>query len=296
MKLQEMTRIQSIRIERDGEFESLGFVSHDKPRMLVYIDSERFIPQFLGNPGVTCVVTRSDWADQVPQEYGLALTEDPRQAFLALHNYLATETDFYWTDFETEISDEAHIHPSAFVAEKNVRVGSGAFIEPGVTVLGRSIIGEDVVLRAGCTIGSHGFEFKRIGDHIFPVVHTGGVLLRNRVEMQSNSNVDRAVFGGFTEIGEDTKVDTLVHVGHNVRIGKRCLIAATTVIAGSTTIGDDVWIGPGVTISSELLIGDRASITLGSVVTKNVLPGQRVAGNYAIEHEKFIAFMRAISW
>jgi UDP-3-O-[3-hydroxymyristoyl] glucosamine N-acyltransferase len=289
-----MRRIQSVRVDRNGEFDSLGFVSHEKPRMLVYVNCERFIPQLLANPAVTCVVTMAELAGQVPETYGLALAEDPQRAFFEFHNYLATETNFYWTDFATEISDQAEIHPSAFVAEKNVRIGPGALIEPGVIVLENSIIGEHVVLRAGCTIGSHGFEFKRIGDEILPVVHAGGALLHNRVEIQNNSNVDRSVFGGFTEIGEDTKIDTLVHVGHNVRIGKRCLIAATTVIGGSTIIGDDVWIGPGATISTELVIGDRASITLGSVVTKDVLPGQRVTGNFAIEHEKFIAFIKTI--
>jgi UDP-3-O-[3-hydroxymyristoyl] glucosamine N-acyltransferase len=294
MRLEEVASIVPVVVERDAEFESLGLVTHAMPNMLAFLESEKFLPRFFRNPHISCVITTRELAVGLPEKYGIALSNNPRKAFYELHNYLATEANFYWTEFETEISDQAEIHPLVFIAEKNVRIGRGALIEPGVIVLERSIIGEHIVLRAGCTIGSHGFEFKRIGAEILPIVHAGGVLLHSRVEIQNNSNVDRSVFGGFTEIGEDTKIDTLVHVAHNVRIGKRCLIAATTVIGGSTTIGDDVWIGPGATISSEIAIGDRASITLGSVVTKDVLPGQKVTGNFAIEHHKFINFIRSI--
>lgn len=294
MRLEEIASVVLIAVKRDAEFESLGMVTHAMPNMLVFLENKKFLPRLLRNPHISCIMTTRELAASLPEKYGVALSDNPRRTFYEFHNYLVTETNFYWSEFDTNISDQAEVHPSALIAEKDVRIGRGTLVEPGVIVLGHSIIGENVVLRAGCTIGSHGFEFKRIGDQILPVVHAGGVLLHNRVEIQNNSNVDRSVFGGFTEIGEDTKIDTLVHVGHNVRIGKRCLIAATTVIGGSTTVGDDVWIGPGATISTELVIGDRASITLGSVVTKDALPGQKVTGNFAIEHHKFIKFIKSI--
>ena len=66
------------------------------------------------------------------------------------------------------------------------------------------------------------------------------------------------------------------------------------MVAGSTTIGDDVWIGPGASISSEIVIGNGASVTIGSVVVRDVAPGQKVTGNFAVDHKKFIAFMRKI--
>jgi len=163
-----------------------------------------------------------------------------------------------------------------------------------VTVLPHTIIGDEVILRAGSVIGAQGFEFKRIGESILPVAHAGGVRLSDRVEIQANSCVDRSIFGGFTEIGEDTKLDNFVHVAHNVKIGKRCLLAAHAMIAGSVTIGDDVWIGPSAAVSSEITIGDGAYVTLGSVVTRDVAAGQRVTGNFAIDHDKFIAFLRTI--
>jgi UDP-3-O-[3-hydroxymyristoyl] glucosamine N-acyltransferase len=223
-----------------------------------------------------------------------ALSQAPRRDFFKFHNHLAAHTDFYWRDFPTEIAPNAVISPRAEIAEKNVRIGRRTMVEPNVTVFPHSIVGDDVILRAGCVIGMQGFEFKRLDGEILPVAHAGGVWLHDRVEVQANSTVDRSVFGGFTEVGEDSKIDNLVHISHNVKIGKRCFIVANAMIAGSVVIGDDVWIGPSASISSEITIGDRAFVTLGSVVTRDIAPDQHVTGNFAIDHEKYIAFLRTI--
>ena len=112
--------------------------------------------------------------------------------------------------------------------------------------------------------------------------------------MQANSAISRSIFGGFTQLGEETKLDNLVHVAHNVTIGRRCFLAACAMIAGSVIVGDDVWIGPGASISSGITIGDGANVTIGAVVTRNVPAGAHVSGNFAIDHDKFIAFLRSI--
>jgi UDP-3-O-[3-hydroxymyristoyl] glucosamine N-acyltransferase len=281
-------------VVRDGEFKTLGFVSHQGTAMLVFIESAKYLDALLSNPQVSCVITSEALAGSIPDRYGVAVAEGPRRAFYELHNSLTKETDFYWTSFPTAIAASAQIHPTAHVADHDVRIGERVLIEPNVTILERVIIEDDVIIRAGTVIGSEGFEFNLIDGEILPVLHGGGVRIGRRVEIQANCCVVRSVFGGFTEIGEDSKIDSLIHIGHNVSIGKRCRLAARAMIGGSVTIGDEVWIGPSVSISSEITIGDRASLTLGSVVTRDVLPGQRVTGNFAIDHDKFIAFLRTI--
>ncbi|MEJ5200484.1 MAG: UDP-3-O-(3-hydroxymyristoyl)glucosamine N-acyltransferase [Anaerolineae bacterium] len=294
MHLSEASSIVPLTVLRDAAFASLGFVTHRAEAMLVFLESERFLEGLLANANVSAVITTADLAERLPGHLGVALSDFPRRDFYHLHNYLAEQTTFYWEDFPTEIAADAVIGPHVYIAPQNVRIGHRVVIEPHVTVLPHTIIGDDVILRAGCVIGSQGFEFKRIGQTILAVAHAGGVRIGDRVEIQANSCVDRSIFGGFTEIGEDTKLDNLVHVAHNVKIGKRCLLAAHAMIAGSVTIGDDVWIGPSAAVSSEITIGDGASVTLGSVVTRNVAAGQRVTGNFAIDHDKFIAFLRTI--
>jgi UDP-3-O-[3-hydroxymyristoyl] glucosamine N-acyltransferase len=281
-------------VKNDAGFNALGTVMHNMPAMLVFLESKQFLPKLSRNPNITCVITTEELEPNLQKNYGVAISDNPRKVFFELHNYLATQTSFYWTDFPSEISVEASIHPQAYIAPKNVRIGKGTIIEARATVLERSIIDNDVILRSGCTVGSQGFEFKRLEGTVFNVAHAGGVWLHDRVEIQANCALSRAIFGGFTELGEDTKLDNLVHIAHNVKIGKRCFLAANAMIAGSTNIGNDVWIGPGASISNEINIGDGAQVTIGSVVTKDVEPGQRVSGNFAIDHYKFLRFIKSI--
>lgn len=282
----------SFEVKRDGEFASLGYVQHDMPAMLVFLDHEKFIERVVNHPTVACVITTPELASHIPDRLGVATTDTVRPTFFHSHNYLAT-TDFYWQDFENDISDEAVIHPSVTIAPRNVKIGRGTVIEPGVVIMERTIIGEDCTLRANSVFGTHGFEFKRFGKEVLRVAHAGGTLLYDRVEVQNLTNVNRSVFGGFTEIGDDSKIDTLVHIGHNAKIGKRVLIAANAMIAGCT-IGDDVWIGPSATTVPGAIIGEGAYVSVGAVVTKNVEPHQQVSGNFAIEHKKFLEFIRSI--
>ncbi len=294
MHLAEASSIVPLTVLRDAPFASLGFVTHRTDAMLVFLESERFLDGLLANPNVTAVITAAALADRIPAHIGVALAEAPRREFYRLHNHLAERTTFYWEDFPTEVAADAVISPLAYVAPQNVRIGHRTVIEPHVTVLPHTIIGDDVILRAGTVVGAQGFQFIRIADAVLPVAHAGGVWLHDRVEVQANGTIARALFGGFTELGEDTKLDSLVYVAHQVRIGRRCLVGAGAAITGSVTVGDDVWIGPHATIASEITIGDGAYVTLGSVVTRDVAAGQRVTGNFAIDHDKFIAFLRTI--
>lgn len=294
MRLSEIKDKTSIEVVKDGEFKALGILAHDEPEQLGFIEDAKYLPELLVKTNITCIVTTPSLAPSVPEGLGIGVSASPRKAFYEIHNYLARETDFYGKSFNTEIAPTARIHPTAYVAERNVRIGEECEIGPNASILENSTLENNVIVRAGAVIGTEGFQFSRIGKEIIHPIHVGGVLIHSRVELQANCCVSKGLFGGFTEIGEDTKFDNLVHVAHNVRIGNRCLIVALVFIAGSVTIGDDVWIGPCASIIPGINIGDGAFISVGAVVTKDVAPGQRVTGNFAIDHEKFIAFMRKI--
>jgi UDP-3-O-[3-hydroxymyristoyl] glucosamine N-acyltransferase len=279
---------------RDAAFGALGMVVDTPAEALVYCEHDRYLPLIESNQAVACVITSAALAHRIPDGLGLAVSDSPRQSFYALHEYLARQTEFYGTTHESTIAPTAEIHPSAVIPKSNVRIGPGVVIEPNVTLLGRVELGEGTLLRAGTTLGSAGFEFKRFGDRLVGVTHAGGVSLGAAVEVQANCALSRSIFGGFTALGEETKVDNLVHVAHGARIGKRCLIAANAMIAGSVIIGDDVWIGPSSAISNQVHIGDGASISIGAVVTRDVGPGERVSGNFAVPHERFLTHLRSM--
>ena len=293
MKLSEIKDKVCIEVVRDGEFESLGLITYHRPKLLTYLEDVQWLPGLLTKTNISCVISRPSLLSSLPEELGIGVSTDPRRTFYRIHHYLATETDFYWKSFKTEIAPSAKIHPTAFIAERDVRIGEECEIGPNVCILERSILRNNVKLGPGTVIGAESLQIDRIREAMIPVIQAGGVLLHNRVEMQANCCICRDVWG-FTEIGEGTKLVNLVHIAHNVSIGKGCLLTACVEVSGSTQIGDYVWIAPGAIISNALVIGDGANITIGSVVTKDVAPGQRVTGNFAIDHKKFIAFMRKI--
>jgi UDP-3-O-[3-hydroxymyristoyl] glucosamine N-acyltransferase len=287
MRLTEIPRIVPVEVVRDGRFGTLGLLSHRGDGVLAGYYDARFANVLTQNSDLTCVITTRKLAPDVPEHIALATADDAKIALYGLHEYLHRKTDFYWKDFQTEIAPDARIHESAYVAPRNVRIGSGTVVEPLAIVLERSIVGSHVTIRSGAMIGGEGFEPKWVGDRHLNIPHAGGVKIGNRVEILCGAHIARSVFGGFTEIGDGTVVDALVHIAHNAIIGRDCEIAANAVVAGSVKVGDQVWIGPNACISSEVEIGNRAFITLGSVVIHSVPERGRVTGYFAFEHDKF---------
>lgn len=267
-----------LEVLRDGEFRSLGLLSHRQDQMLVMLYDEAYLGHVLENSAVSAVVTTPKLAERLPGRLGIGVCADPMFVFYRIHNHLRLNTDFYGISFDTVIDPTATVSERAFVSPRNVRIGARCVIEPSAIVLEGSVLDEEVVIRAGTIVGGEGFEPKLVGGHFINIRHAGGVHLAKGVEVLGNSHVAKDVFGGYTEVGADTKIDANVHIAHHVVIGQQCEIAAGVVIAGSTSIGDKVWIGPGAVISSEVTIGQGAFIALGAVVTKNIPSGWKVFG------------------
>jgi len=286
MYLSQVADIIPMKIIKDGEFNSLGLLSHNGQKMLVGMYDSSYLHKLLANRHISCVITTYDITKQLPKHMAMAICDDPKTVFYQIHDYLARQTEFYWKDFDSEISPNAVIHELASVTRKNVRIGSGTIVEPNAVIMEHSIIGDDVIIRAGAIIGGTGMEPKYVEGKLINVRHMGGVWLHNRVEISGNSYIQRSVFGDFTQIGEDTKIGPIVNIGHNVNIGRCCEIAGCCVISGSAVIGNNVWIGPNSTISNEIRVGDNARIHLGSVVVKDVKSGQKVSGLFAMDHSK----------
>ena len=149
-------------------------------------------------------------------------------------------------------------------------------------------LGANIYIGHNCSIGLRGFGYERDED-LTPIniPHTGKVIIGDNVSIGSNTCIDRGTISD-TIIGNNTKIDNLCHIAHNVIIGNNVLIVAGAILCGSCIIEDNVWIGPGAIISNKITIGEGSYISLGSVVTKNVEPGSKVTGNFAIDHDKFI--------
>jgi UDP-3-O-[3-hydroxymyristoyl] glucosamine N-acyltransferase len=162
-------------------------------------------------------------------------------------------------------------------------VGAGAVVGPGSVLGERVVVGDGVRLgarcriQAGAVLGSDGFGYAAGPRGAERIRHLGTVVLGDDVEIGANACVDRATLGA-TTIGDRTKVDNLVQIAHNVRIGHDVLIAGQTGIAGSTTIGDRVIVGGAAGVADHLHVGDDARIAGGAGVTKSVPPGEAWGG------------------
>jgi UDP-3-O-[3-hydroxymyristoyl] glucosamine N-acyltransferase len=272
-------------------FDDLGLVSMQHAlRLITFIDRREFINEAINNPNIVAAFVTTEMKEYlVDSTMFPILVDEPRWYYYTLFNHLVK---MLRKDIPTEIDTSAIVHPTAFVASINVKIGKNCLIEPNVTILDSVEIGDDCIVRAGAVLGINGFEMKRTSRGILMVEHDGKVIIGNKIEIGPNNTIIKGFHYRHTIIGDDTKFDALIHFAHCAQIGKRCRIAAQAMIAGSATIGDDVWIGPNASVSSGVTIGDNAFITLGSVVVKNVPSFSKVTGNFAIPHDKFIANLK----
>jgi UDP-3-O-[3-hydroxymyristoyl] glucosamine N-acyltransferase len=168
------------------------------------------------------------------------------------------------------------------VVGKRVSLGDGCVLYPNVTIYDNVSIGRHSILHSGCVIGADGFGFVMAGDHYEKFPQVGRVEIGDSVEIGANSCVDRAALG-VTVIGEGTKLDNMVHVAHNCRIGCHVVVAAQTGFSGGVVVGDYAVIGGQVGVGDKARIEARAVVGSGAGIlsSKIVHSGQVVWGTPA---------------
>lgn len=168
-----------------------------------------------------------------------------------------------------------------------VQIGAGTRIDAGCSVLEGAVLGERVRLHCGARISSDGFGYTTGPDGPVKIQQIGLCILGDDVEVGANSTIDRGSLGD-TIVGAGTKIDNLVHIGHNCRIGRNCFIVAQVGIAGSTVIGDGVRLGGQVGVAGHLTIGDGAAIAAGSGTMTNIPAGEIWSGRPARRHREWL--------
>lgn len=281
-------------ILKDVEFQSLALSNTDLDfDFCTFIDNEKYITALAENAKM--VITTAEISKLIDR--GVCISDNPRITFFKLHNYLA-ETENYSLEkaFETQVGCNSKISNLAYIADKNVKIGHNVMIEEFVSIKENTIIGDNTIIRAGSIIGGEGFEFKKMPDgHMLPVKHMGWVLIGSNVELQQQVCVDKAIYPwDKTIIADNCKLDNLIHIAHGVKLHPGVFVAAGAVTGGRTVIKENTWIGVGATVSNGLVIGKNAKVNIGAVATRDVAENGSVTGNFAVDHKRFIEFIKTI--
>ena len=181
---------------------------------------------------------------------------------------------------KVKIGDESQIYPHVYIG-KNVKIGKNCIIYSGVRIYDYCVIGDNCVIHSNTVIGSDGFGFQVTKDGYQKIPQLGNVVLGDHVEIGSNCSIDRGTIGS-TVIGNGTKIDNLIQIAHNVKIGENNVIAAQAGIAGSTVIGDWNQIGGQVGIVGHITIGNQVKVQAQSGVNSNTKDGEILYGSPAI--------------
>ncbi len=201
-----------------------------------------------------------------------------------------------WIGPGVEIGEGTWVFPHVYVGD-HVRIGRDCRIYPHVTLYPGTVLGDRVILHAGCVIGSDGFGYVLEDTPPKKIPQIGRVVIEDDVEIGANTTVDRATLGE-TRIRKGVKVDNLVQIAHNVEIGEHTVIAAQTGIAGSSRLGRRVILAGQVGVADHVRVGDRAIVTAATGVSKNVPPGEVVSsGLHALprrEHLRLQALYRKL--
>jgi UDP-3-O-[3-hydroxymyristoyl] glucosamine N-acyltransferase len=292
---------------------------------LIFIDGKRNAGMLEGVQAAA-VLCSEDVADAIPGDIAVLVSRRPHQDFATIGRLMfpASAKPVAFTG-EAGVSPAAYVHADATV-ETGAIVEAGAVISPGAEIgkgtivapnavigagcrVGRgsyvgagstmqnALIGDGVILHAGVRIGQDGFGFVpgKAGPEKIPQL--GRVVIQDDVEVGANTTIDRGTLSD-TVIGQGSKIDNLVQIAHNVRIGRFCLIAGLCGISGSVTLGDGVMLGGSVGLADHVSVGAGAAIAARSGVMHDVPAGERWAGSPARPIRDFfreIAIIRKMS-
>ena len=277
------------------------------PSDLSFIDNRRYVGQLATTRAGACLVAPA-LAAKVPSSTIRIVSRAPYQAFaLALQHFYpssmrprtaleAARADGRLISGTAEIEAGAIIEPGAVIGREarigrgttiaagavigyRVHIGRDGFVGPGATIT-HALVGDRVILHAGVRIGQDGFGFAMGPKGHIKVPQIGRVIIQDDVEIGANSTVDRGALKD-TIIGEGSKIDNLVQIGHNVVVGRHCVLVAAVAIAGSTELGEFVVVGGQTAIAGHLKIGSGAQIAGAAGVHNNIPAGERWAGTPA---------------
>ena len=286
------------------------------PEHVSFLDNRQYVAAFAASRAGACVVAPA-FAAKAPAGMGLLLSAEPYRAYAriaqAFHPVVAPEPGIAPTatvDPSARLGEGCRVEAGAVIGARaeigrRTLVAANAVVGPGVVIgddcvigagatVSHSLIGNRVNVYPGARLGQDGFGFAMGREGHLKVPQLGRVIVEDDVEIGANTTIDRGA-GPDTVIGAGTKIDNLVQIGHNVRLGRGCVLVAQVGVSGSTRFGDGVAAGGQAGITGHLQIGAGARIAAQSGVMRDVEAGATVCGAPAVPIQEFFRGVAVVS-
>lgn len=291
--LKEISRIINADYVGADDFPVLGMneIHVVEPGDIVFVDHPKYYDKALQSAATIILINKDV---DCPEGKALLISEDPFRDFNKLTTHFSP-----FKSAQNSISESAVIglntvvQPNVFIGN-NVVIGKNCLIHANVSIYDHCIIGNNVTIHSGTVLGGDAFYYKNRPEGFDKLISVGKVVLEDNVDIGTNCSIDRGVTGE-TTIGEGTKIDNLVQIGHDTKIGKKCLIASQVGIAGCVIVEDEVTLWGQVGVRSDITIGKKAVILAKSGVSKSSEGGKVYCGNPMQEVRQYlkeIAFLR----
>lgn len=233
---------------------------------IVFVDHPKYYDKALNSKATVVLINKKV---DCPEGKALLITDDPFRDFNALTSHFKPFVrSSVSTDPSAKIGEGTHIQPNVYIGP-NVKIGKNCLIHANVTIVSDAIIGDNVVIGSGTVLGGDAFYYKNRPEGYDQLISCGRVVIEDEVHIGTGCTIDRGVTAD-TTIGQGSKLDNQIQVGHDTVIGKKCLIASQTGIAGCCIIEDEVTIWGQVGTNSGITIGAKAVILGQTGVTKSV--------------------------
>lgn len=246
-----------------------------EPGDIVFVDHPKYYDKALQSAATIVLINKKV---DCPEGKALLISDDPFRDFNTLTKHFKP-----FQPVNVSISDSAiigentYIQPNCFIGN-HVTIGNNCIIHSNVSIYDNTVIGDNVIIHAGTIIGADAFYYKKRPEGFDQLLSGGRVVIENNVGIGALCTIDKGVTGD-TTIGEGTKIDNQVHVGHDTVIGKKCLIAAQTGIAGCVIIENEVTLWGQVGTTSGITIGEKAVVLGQTGVSKSIDGGKTYYGN-----------------
>jgi UDP-3-O-[3-hydroxymyristoyl] glucosamine N-acyltransferase len=274
--LEEIANLLKCESIGDKNFEILGIneIHVVEKGDIVFVDHPKYYDKALKSAATIILINKKV---DCPEGKALLISDDPFRDFNKLTNHFKP-FQFSNTSISTSatVGQGTVIQPNTFIGN-HVIIGRNCVIHSNVSIYDHTVIGDNVIIHAGTILGADAFYYKKREDGFDQLLSGGRVVIKDNVGIGALCTIDKGVTGD-TTIGEGTKIDNQVHVGHDTVIGKKCLIASQTGIAGCVIIEDEVTIWGQVGTASGITIGEKAVILGQTGVTKSVEGGKSYFG------------------